>query len=81
MFNVTMTYLPDMEHFSKIVEESSGDVLLHLPDQTLCDLKRDHAAMQLLRLTAPSQEGLKVSLSDPSDAPAFLQYMMEAGQD
>ncbi|MEY8388492.1 hypothetical protein AALC17_14580 [Oscillospiraceae bacterium 38-13] len=67
--------IPDAEHFLRVVEHSRGQVLLHLPDGTRCDLKRDHTARQMLRAMRPRQDGLCVSLSDARDAPAFLDYM------
>ena len=74
MFKIMM--LPDSENFLNVVERSRGQVLLHLPDKTFCDLKRDNTARQMLRAMRPSQEGLCISLSDARDVPAFLDYMI-----
>lgn len=73
MFKIMM--LPDTENFLRVVEHSRGQVLLHLPDDSRCDLKRDHTARQLLRVMRPRKEGLSISLSDARDVPAFLDYM------
>ena len=73
MFQIMM--LPDAENFLNVVERSRGQVLLHLPDHSRCDLKRDHTARQLLRLMSPRKEGLSISLSDARDVPVFLDYM------
>ncbi len=73
MFQIMM--LPDAEDFLSVVERSRGQVLLHLPDDSRCDLKRDHTACQLLRVMRPGKEGLSISLSDARDVPAFLDYM------
>ena len=75
---MTIFCIPDMERFLRIVEDSRGKVLLHLPDKTLCDLKRDSTAVQLLRMVCPGREGLRISLSDPRDLPSFVSYMMES---
>lgn len=75
-----MMTLPDKERFLRIVENSRGDVVLHLPDETSCSLKEDAAARQLLRVSSPDRAGLQISLTDPEDFPAFLQYMLEAGK-
>ena len=53
---MTIFCIPDMERFLRIVEDSRGKVLLHLPDKTLCDLKRDSTAVQLLRMVCPGRE-------------------------
>ena len=74
MFKIMM--LPDKENFLRVVEHSRGQVLLHLPDDSRCDLKRDHTARQMLRVMRPRQEGLCISLSDARDMPAFLDYMI-----
>ena len=74
MFKIMM--LPDAENFLNVVEHSRGQVLLHLPDKTFCDLKRDNTARQLLRAMRPAPEGLCISLSDARDVPAFLDYMI-----
>ena len=74
MFQIMM--LPDADNFLKVVEGSYGQVLLHLPDDTRRDLKRDHTARQMLRVMRPTQEGFCVSLSDARDVPAFLDYMI-----
>lgn len=74
MFKIMM--LPDADNFLNVVEHSRGQVLLHLPDNTSCDLKRDNTARQLLRAMRPTEEGLCISLSDARDVPAFLDYMI-----
>lgn len=71
--------IPDTASFLELVEKSRGDVTLHLPDGDQVDLKRSHAARQLLRLIRPGQSGLDIRLSDSADMPGFMQYMMEAG--
>lgn len=74
MFKIMM--LPDAENFINVVEHSRGQVLLHLPDDSCCDLKRDNTARQMLRAMRPREEGLCISLSDARDVPAFLDYMI-----
>ena len=74
MFKLMM--LPDSDSFLNVVEQSRGQVLLHLPDNTLCDLKRDNTARQLLRAMQPGPQGLCISLSDSRDVPAFLGFLL-----
>lgn len=76
MFRIT--WIPNMEKFLKVVERSRGDVRVHLPGGVVCSLKQDPVAMALLR-TVRSGDGFSVSLTDRSDFPAFLQYLLEAG--
>ena len=73
--------LPDRERFLDLVDHSRGSVLLRLPDHTDCDLKTDPVARQMLRMLDPAEEGVTLRLTDPEDLPAYLHYMMEAGQD
>ena len=77
---LTMTLLPDWQEFLDLVDHSRGSVLLQLPDQSTCDLKRDPAARQMLRLLEPGAEGISLRLSDPADLPAYLRYMMESAR-
>lgn len=76
---MTLFFIPDPEGFLRLVQRSRGNVMLRLPDGGQTDLKESHEARQLLRMLRPGQAGLRISLSDPEDLPAFLQYMMEAG--
>lgn len=73
---IKVMMLPDAEDFLNVVANSRGQVLLHLPDNTSCDLKRDNTARQLLRLMNPGRDGLCISLSDTRDVPAFLEYII-----
>lgn len=75
---LTFMMIPNTERFFQIVEGSRGEVALCLPDGGRCDLKRDAAARQLVRGLRPGGEGLRVSLSDCGDMPAFFRYMREA---
>ena len=69
MFQIMM--LPDADNFLKVVEGSYGQVLLHLPDDTRCDLKRDHTARQMLRVMRPTQEGFASASPTPGTCPPF----------
>lgn len=75
---MTFMMIPNAERFLRIVEGSRGEVALCLPDGGRCDLKRDPAARYLVRTLCPGGEGLRVSLSDRGDLPAFFRYMREA---
>lgn len=76
MFKIHL--IPNMERFLSLVARSRGKVLLHLPDNTQYDLKEDSAVRQLFRTMEPGREGVRISLSDPSDIPAFINYMIGA---
>jgi len=76
MFRIMV--MPDAERFLRVVANCEGSVFLHLPDEKVCDLKRDRTACQMLRLLSPGREGLEFSLSNPADLPAFIRYMKEA---
>lgn len=76
---MTLFFIPDAEKFLNLVEKSRGNVMLHLPDGSQTDLKESRDARQILQMTLPGRAGLRISLSDPEDTPAFIQYMMEGG--
>lgn len=66
------------EKFFHTVDQSRGDVLLHLADGSRHDLKQDCSIRQLLRSVAPGREGLTISLGNSGDIPAFLSYLISA---
>ena len=74
MFKINI--IPNMERFLNVVARSRGKVLLHLPDNTQCDLKEDGAVRQLFQTMLPGQDGVRISLSDPGDVLAFINYMI-----
>lgn len=78
--SIKLLKLPNVDKFLNLVAQSRGDVLLQLPDGNLCDLRRDHTAREMLRILRPGREGISIHVSDPSDAPSFLRYMMEVTQ-
>lgn len=69
--------IPNPDKLLSVVDQSQGDVFLRLPDGGECNLKQEHVARELLRLMTPNKDGVKIDLTNPSDAPAFLLYMME----
>lgn len=68
--------IPNVEKFFSVVRQSRGDVFLLLPDGTQCDLKKDNTAIQMIRTMQPGREGLRIILSDSTDAPGFILYLM-----
>ena len=70
--------ISDMEKFLEKVQSCNGDVLLHLPDDTVCNLKEDHTALQLLKMVQLNGEGLNLSLTDARDYAIMMNYMMNA---
>jgi len=72
----TILRMPDADRFLEVVKKSAGRVYLHLPDDTLVDLKEDHTAQQLLRAMNLGKNGLRFSLSESSDLPEFIRYMV-----
>ena len=76
MFKIML--ISDMEKFLEKVNSCHGDVLLHLPDDTVCNLKEDHTALQMLRMMKLNGKGLNLSLTDVRDFPIMMNYMMSA---
>lgn len=73
----TLLRMPNMNRFLEVVERSAGHVFLHLPDDSLVDVKEDHTAQQMLRAMDLGRTGLRFSLSESSDLPQFLRFMTE----
>ena len=70
--------ISDMEKFLEKGNSCHGDVLLHLPDDTVCNLKEDHTALQMLRMMKLNGKGLNISLTDVRDYPIMMNYLMNA---
>lgn len=70
--------IPDADRFLEKVKTCSGDVILHLPDNSTCSLKSDHVAAQMIKMMDLSKDGLSLSLTDPKDFPIMLNYMVNA---
>lgn len=75
---IQLLYIQNMENFAEALEKCRGNVLLHLPDNTTCDLKSNPAVAQVLKLLPSGYNDLRLSLSDSHDSSVFMRYMMAA---
>lgn len=66
------------EKFYKILDQCKGSVLLPLPDGTVCDLRKDSTALQILKMADLSQKPVNIQISSSQDFSLFLTYMLEA---
>ena len=69
--------LPDPDSFLNLVNQSKGDVFLHLPGEGRNSLKKSRIAQKIIRLMGKKNVELCLDLSDQSDVMTFLQYMTE----
>ena len=70
--------ISNVDKFLEKVRMCEGEVNLHLPDGSTCDLKSDHTAVQRLTLLHSINCELDISLSDPRDYAPIMRYMMGA---
>lgn len=70
--------ISDMEKFLEKVLKCRGDVLLHLTNDTVCNLKTDSTAMEVLKLFKVNGNELCLTLTDPRDYAIMVEYMMHA---
>lgn len=75
---IRLMYIQNMEKFTEALGKCQGNVLLHLPDNTTCDLKSNPAAAQVLKLLPTGYNDLRLSFSDSHDSSVFMRYMMVA---
>lgn len=78
IFMLKILLIPNTDRFLEKVNSCSGDVVLHLPDQSTCSLKNDRIAAQMLRMMDVNKNGLTLSLTNPSDYSIMLNYMVGA---
>jgi len=70
--------IPNMDRFLEIVQDCKGEALLQLPDNTVCNLKEDHTAVQMLKLLKTDDNAVDICFTDARDFPLVLSYMMGA---
>lgn len=79
MYKVNIRKIKNTEKFIQMVENSCGNVFLKLPDETLCDLKQNKEALQMLWMVNPEEIWLDLFLTDSQDSYNFMAYMVGAG--
>ena len=68
--------ISNMDKFLENVRMCEGEVNLHLPDGTVCDLKTDHTAAQILTMLHSTDRELDISLTNPHDYAPIMRFMM-----
>ncbi len=79
MYKLNIRKIKNTEKFIQLVENSRGHVFLELPNETLCDLKQNEEALQMLRMINPGELWLDLFLTDKKDSYDFMAYMVGAG--
>ena len=74
---IKIMLISNMDKFIEKVESCQGDVMLNLPDGSECNLKTDHAAMQIVKMLHSENEELELRLTDPRDCAAIMNFMMQ----
>lgn len=72
-------YLRETSNFGKLIrliEKSSGNVLLRLADSSLKNLKNNKTAEILLKQETDNCHGVEIYVLDAGDCPAFISFMM-----
>lgn len=79
MYKINIRKMANVEKFIGMVKNSHGNVYLELPNQTLCDLKHNEEALQMLYMINPREFWLELFLTDQQDSYDFITYMVGAG--
>lgn len=75
---IKIMLISNMEKFLEKVQNCYGDVLLHLQDDTVINLKEDHTAIELLKMWHSSNRELDISLTDVRDYATIMNFMMSS---
>lgn len=75
---IRFMYIPNMKKFTTALEKCHGDVFLHLPDNTTCNLKSNPAAIKVLQMLPSGCANVCLSFADSRDSSAFMQYLVNA---
>lgn len=75
---VKIKRIPDMDRFLNLVQNCKGDALLQLPDDTVCNLKEDHIAIQMLKMLKTDDNEVDICFTNEQDFPLVLSYLMGA---
>ncbi|MCI9668878.1 hypothetical protein D7Y09_06190 [bacterium 1XD42-1] len=75
---LTFCTIPNTDKFLNMVTQSCGNVMLHLPDGSMCDLKQSNIARQFIRMMSIGKDGLRITLSKENDISSFIRYMQES---
>ncbi len=67
---------PNIEKLTRLIENSHGNVLLRLSDNTLHSLKNDESAALFLKQEADKCHGVEIHLSDTKDYFKFVNFIM-----
>lgn len=79
MYKINIRTIKNSEKFIQLVENSRGHIFLQLPNETLCDLKQNAAALQMIRMINPEEIWLDLFLTDEHDSHNFMSFMVGAG--
>ena len=61
---IKIMQISNVEKLIEIIKKSCSNALLHLPDNTVSDLKNDSVAMQFLKQEASKGQGVEIYLSE-----------------
>lgn len=75
---LTFCTIPNTDKFLNMVAQSCGNVMLHLLDGSMCDLKQSNIARQFIRMMSIGKDGLRITLSKENDISSFIRYMQES---
>ena len=79
MYRINIRKMGNVAKFINMVKNSRGNVYLELPNQMLCDLKQNEAALQMLYMINPKEFWLELFLTDTQDSSDLMTYMIGAG--
>ncbi|MGN0395421.1 MAG: hypothetical protein ACI4EF_08665 [Coprococcus sp.] len=75
MNTIRILYLPDGTRFKDAINNCKGDVFLEMPDNTLCNLKKELSLMTFISSMKPQHIDLQLEYANPNDTSVLFSAL------
>lgn len=76
IMKLKLKLISDVKKLILLIQQSSGNIMLHLPNNMYYNLKNNGIAVQLLKQEVANGHGAEIYLSDQKDYFDFVYFIM-----